>query len=62
MLILKLYSRKILIKIEETPLLTLSIVNQAGTFNKREPYLSTFLAKSKTTDKTCFLVGDLNLF
>ena len=24
-------------------------------------YLNTFLAKSKTTDKTCFLVGDLNL-
>ena len=23
--------------------------------------MNTFLAKSKTTDKTCFLVGDLNL-
>ena len=61
MLILKLYSRKIFKKIEETSLLTISIVNQAGNFNKRESYLNTFLAKSKTTDKTCFLVGDLNL-
>ena len=26
-----------------------------------DSYLSTFLAKSKTTDKTSFLVGDLNL-
>ena len=60
MLILKLYSRKILIKIDETSLLKLSIVNQAENCNKRESYLSTFLAKSKTTDKTCFLVGDLN--
>ena len=33
----------------------------AGSFNKFEVYLNTFLAKSKTTDKTCFLVGDLNL-
>ena len=33
----------------------------AGNFNKIEAYLNTFLAKSKTTDKTCFLVGDLNL-
>ena len=29
--------------------------------NEFEAYLNTFLAKSKTTDKTCFLVGDLNL-
>ena len=33
----------------------------AGNFNEFEAYLSTFLAKSKTTDKTSFLVGDLNL-
>ena len=33
----------------------------AGNFNKFEAYLKTFLAKSKTTDKTRFLVGDLNL-
>ena len=33
----------------------------SGNFNKFEAYLNTFLAKSKTTDKTCFLVGDLNL-
>ena len=31
----------------------------AGNFNKFEAYLNAFLAKSKTTDKTCFLVGDL---
>ena len=31
----------------------------AGSFNEFEAYLSTLLAKSKTTDKTCFLVGDL---
>ena len=30
-------------------------------FNEFEAYLNTVLAKSKTTDKTCFLVGDLNL-
>ena len=33
----------------------------AGNFNEFEAYLNTFLAKSKTTDKACFLVGDLNL-
>ena len=33
----------------------------AGNFNEFEAYLNTFLANSKTTDKTCFLVGDLNL-
>ena len=33
----------------------------AGNLNEFEVYLSTFLAKSKTTDKTCSLVGDLNL-
>ena len=33
----------------------------AGNFNEFEAYLNTFLAKSKTTDKTCFLVGDLNV-
>ena len=33
----------------------------AGNFNEFEAYLNTFLAKYKTTDKTCFLVGDLNL-
>ena len=33
----------------------------AGNFNEFEAYLNTFFAKSKTTDKTCFLVGDLNL-
>ena len=33
----------------------------AGNFNEFEAYLNTFLVKSKTTDKTCFLVGDLNL-
>ena len=33
----------------------------AGNFNQFEAYLNTFLAKSKTTDKTCFLVRDLNL-
>ena len=31
----------------------------AGSFNEFEAYLRIFLAKSKTTDKTCFLVGDL---
>ena len=33
----------------------------AGNLSEFEVYLNTFLAKSKTTDKTCFLVGDLNL-
>ena len=33
----------------------------AGNFNEFEAYLNTFLAKSKTTDKICFVVGDLNL-
>ena len=33
----------------------------AGNFNEFEAYLNTFLANSKPTDKTCFLVGDLNL-
>ena len=33
----------------------------AETFNKFESYLNIFLAKSKTTDKKCFLAGDLNL-
>ena len=30
-------------------------------FNEFEAYLNTFLANSKTADKTCFLVGDLSL-
>ena len=33
----------------------------AGNFNEFEAYLNTFPANTKTTDKTCFLVGDLNL-
>ena len=33
----------------------------ARNFKEFEAYLKIFLAKSKTTDKTCFLVGDLNL-
>ena len=33
----------------------------AENFNEFEAFLTTFLANSKTTDKTCFLVGDLNL-
>ena len=33
----------------------------AENLNEIETYLNTFFAKSKTTDKTCFLVGDLNL-
>ena len=33
----------------------------ARNFKEFEEYLKIFLAKSKTTDKTCFLVGDLNL-
>ena len=33
----------------------------AGNFNQFEAYLNTFFVKSKTTDKTCFLVEDLNL-
>ena len=33
----------------------------AGNFNEFEAYLNTFLAKSKTSDKTYFLAGDLNL-
>ena len=33
----------------------------AGNFNEFKAYLNTFLAKFKTTDKTCFLVGDLSL-
>ena len=33
----------------------------AGNFNEFEEYLNTFPAKSKITDKTYFLVGDLNL-
>ena len=33
----------------------------AENFNEFEAYLNTFFAKSKTTDKTCFLVGDLKL-
>ena len=33
----------------------------AGSFNEFEAYLNPFFAKSKTDDKTCFLVGDLNL-
>ena len=33
----------------------------AGNFNEFEAYLNIFLANSQTTDKICFLVGDLNL-
>ena len=33
----------------------------AGNFNEFEAYLNIYLAKSKTTDKICSLVGDLNL-
>ena len=33
----------------------------AGNFDEFEAYLNTFFAKFKPTDKTCFLVGDLNL-
>ena len=33
----------------------------AGNFNEFEAYLNIFLAKYKTGDKICFLVGDLNL-
>ena len=33
----------------------------AGNFNEFEAYLNIFLANSKTADKICFLVGDLNL-
>ena len=36
-------------------------LQSAGNFNEFEAYLNTYLAKSKTTDKACFLVGDLNL-
>ena len=32
-----------------------------GNFSEFEAHSNTFLAKSKTTDKTCFLVGNLNL-
>ena len=41
--------------------LKLVFLRFAGNFNEFEAYLNTFLVKSKTTDKTCFLVGDLNL-
>ena len=33
----------------------------AGNLNEFEAYLNTFLPKSKTTEKACFLVGDVNL-
>ena len=33
----------------------------AANFNEFEAYVNTFLAKSKTTDETSFLVEDLNL-
>ena len=33
----------------------------AGNFNEFEVYFNTFLAKSKTTEKACFLVGDSKL-
>ena len=33
----------------------------AGNFNEVASYLNTFPAKSQTNDKTCFLVGHLNL-
>ena len=33
----------------------------AGNFNEFEPHMNTLLAKSKTIDKTCVPVRDLNL-
>ena len=48
-------------KIQKNILINTQYRQPAGNFNEFEAYLNTFLAKSKTTDKTCFLVGDLNL-
>ena len=42
-------------------LINTQYLQPAGNFNEFEAYFNTFLAKSKTTDKIFFLVGDLNL-
>ena len=46
---------------ESKSLINSQYCQPARHFYEFESYLKTFLAKSKTTDKKCFLVGDLNL-
>ena len=52
---------EIIFKMSKNILIDTQYRQAAGNFNEFEAYLNTFLAKFKTTDKTCFLVGDLNL-
>ena len=52
---------KIINKKSKNILINAQYRQSAGNFNEFEAYLNTFFAKSKTTDKTCFLVGDSNL-
>ena len=59
--ILKLCAEKLLIKSQKNIFINTQYRQPAADFIEFEAYLNTFLAKFKTTDKTCFLVGDLNL-
>ena len=52
---------KIITKKSKNILINTEYRQPARNFNEFEANLDTFLAKSKITDKTCFLVGDLNL-
>ena len=59
--ILKALCVEIINKKSKTIVINTQYRQPTGNFNEYEAYLNTFLAKSKTTDKTCFLAGDLNL-
>ena len=47
-------------KMSKNILINTQYCHTAGNFNEFEAYLNTFLDKSKTTGKACFLVGDSN--
>ena len=53
---------KIINKKSKSILINTQYRHPALNFNKFNAYLNMFQAKSKTNDKTCFLVGDLNLY
>ena len=53
--------RRIINKKSKNILNNTQYYQSAGNFNKFESYFNRFLARSKNTDKTCILVGDLNL-
>ena len=59
--ILKLCAEKLLIKSQKNIFINTQYRQPAADFIEFEAYLNTFLAKFKTTDKTSFLAGDLNL-